>query len=159
MAHTSAKQTLLVTVGLPRSGKTTWARATGLPCVETDLVRKVLHGVEYMAKLEPVVWLVTEWIIEYMLRQGHSYIIVDATNITKKRREHWQRFATMAAIRFVLFDTAASDCVDRAVVNGEEELVPIIQRMATEYQPLDAQERQQLVSAAQFVAAGEQPVK
>ena len=35
---------LIVMVGLPRSGKTTWARKQGYPIVNPDSIRLAFHG-------------------------------------------------------------------------------------------------------------------
>ena len=45
---------IIVTVGLPRSGKTTWAREQGYPIVNPDSIRLSLHGKRFELLLEMV---------------------------------------------------------------------------------------------------------
>lgn len=45
-------------VGLPRSGKSTYAMNQGVPVVNPDSVRLALHGQPYIAEAEGMVWAV-----------------------------------------------------------------------------------------------------
>ena len=57
-------KTLILTVGLPRSGKTTWAKKTGLPIVNRDAIRIALHGQAYIQDAEEMI-TAFEW---YMVK-------------------------------------------------------------------------------------------
>ena len=48
-------KTLILTVGLPRSGKSTWALQQGHPVVNRDGIRKALHGEVYLQPAEDMV--------------------------------------------------------------------------------------------------------
>lgn len=39
---------LILTIGLPRSGKSTWAKQQGCPVVNPDSIRLALHGKAYI---------------------------------------------------------------------------------------------------------------
>ncbi len=130
--------TLLCTVGLPRSGKTTWARKQNLPIVSPDAIRLALHGQRFIAEAEPHVWAIAKTMVRALFLAGHSHIILDATNMTRKRRDEWQSIEWKTF--FKIIDTPARVCLDRAKAEGDEYIVPVIERMAAQYEGLQNDE-------------------
>src|SRR5688500_7348676 len=49
---------LVVVCGLPRSGKTTYARTRNEPIVSPDAIRLALHGERFNELSEPFVWAI-----------------------------------------------------------------------------------------------------
>jgi predicted kinase len=125
--------TLICTVGLPRSGKTTYARSTGHPIVNPDSIRLALHGRRFEALAEPFVWASAKLMVRSLFLAGHSRVIVDATNTTRKRRDEWKSPDWRTA--FHVIDTPAAECIRRAVEIGDAEIIPIIERMAAQWEP------------------------
>jgi len=124
---------LILTCGLPRSGKTTWARAQGHPIVNPDSIRLALHGERYLAPAEPFVWAIAYVMVDALFRAGHETVIVDATNGSAKRRSAWvDRFPSVSFSLHVI-DTAPSVCLARAATEGDSAIVPVIHRMAKEW--------------------------
>ena len=127
----SAPLELVLTVGLPYSGKSTYARAQGLPIVNPDSIRLALHGQRYAAPAEPFVWAIAQVMVEALFLAGHSRVIVDATHVTAKRREFWlDRYPDL---RLVVLRTSPAECIRRAKVASDDEIVPVIERMAKEW--------------------------
>lgn len=124
--------TLILTVGLPRSGKSTWARQTGLPIVNPDSIRLALHGQPFHADAEPFVWAIARAMVRALFLAGHATVVLDATNTTEKRRAEWQ--SEHWETRLQVFDTPADVCAERAVAAGRTDLLPVIERMAAQYQ-------------------------
>jgi predicted kinase len=124
---------IILTVGLPRSGKSTWARQQGLPIINPDAFRLALHGEPFLAKAEPMVWTLVFTCAEALLLAGNSTIIVDATNVSEKRRAQWATKFPDCEIELKVFDTSPEVCVERAILTGQEHLVPIIRQMAEEW--------------------------
>src|SRR5216683_5886868 len=83
------KPTLFLTVGLPRSGQSTWARGTNTPIVCPDEIRLALHGQRFIASAEPLVWAIARIMVSALFGAGHPRVILDATNLTKARRDEW----------------------------------------------------------------------
>jgi predicted kinase len=81
---------LILTVGLPRSGKTTWARAQGVPVASPDAISRALHGQRFIGVAEPFVWAIAKLMVRALFLAGHPTVIVDATNTTQKRRDEWK---------------------------------------------------------------------
>lgn len=127
-------KTLILTIGLPRSGKTTWARKQGYPIVNPDSIRLALHGQRYIKEAEPFVWAIAYTMADALFRAGHEKVIVDATNNTQKRRDEWiKRFSERVnEIRYKYFTVNKEDCIERAKAIGDEEIIPIIEKMDDE---------------------------
>jgi predicted kinase len=128
---------LILTVGLPRSGKTTWALTTGHPIVCPDSIRYALHGQRFLAQAEPFVWAMAYAMADALFLAGHGTVIVDATNVTARRREAWvERFACVppkAEISFHVIETDPATCIERARAEADNAIIPVIERMAAEW--------------------------
>jgi len=129
-------KTLICTVGLPRSGKTTWARAQGYPIVNPDSVRLALHGERFIGVAEPFVWAITFLMVRALFLVGHETIIVDATNTTFKRQEPWiKQFHTEECkVCFHVIKTSKEICLKRALDTNDNVIIPVIERMAEQYE-------------------------
>jgi predicted kinase len=130
--------TLILMVGLPRSGKSTWARHHGAPIVNPDSIRLALHGQRFQAEAEPMVWAIAKYMVQALFLAGHSFVILDATNTTKKRRDEWQN--KYWTVRYHVIDTSEEECVRRAREMDDDEIIPVIQRMARQFEPLSVEE-------------------
>lgn len=133
------KKRLYVTVGLPYSGKSTWAKDQGCPIVCPDAVRVAVHGERYLQRAEGLVWEITEHMVRALFLAGHGDVVLDATNISRRRRERWiqQDWTT----RFVEMDAGSRECLRRARDVGDEYIIPIIERMAERFEPVLEEER------------------
>lgn len=124
---------LILTVGLPRSGKTTWARAQGHPIVNPDSIRFALHGERFLKPAEPFVWAIAQVMVGALFLAGHETVIVDATNATAKRRQEWCDRFPGADVDFHIIDVAPSVCLARAAIESDNEIIPIIESMAAKW--------------------------
>jgi predicted kinase len=129
---------LIMMIGLPRSGKSTEALKMGHPIVCPDAIRLALHGHSYIQKTEPLVWAIAHTMVEALFEAGHKVVVLDVCNNTKKRRDEW-RSKTYLRV-FHPITTSADECIKRAESGGREELIPIIERMAAQHEPLDDSE-------------------
>lgn len=127
---------LYMTVGLPRSGKTTWAKAQGLPIVNPDSIRLALHGQPFVSSAEPFVWAIAKCMVRSLFLAGHEEVVLDATNTTVARREDWVSKDWIR--RFIICDELTDICVERAQQikdeNHRDGLISAIGRMADAYQ-------------------------
>ena len=119
---------LLLTIGLPRSGKSTWARATGYPVVNPDSIRLALHGQDFYAPAEPMVWAMARLMVSALFKAGHKVVVLDATNITEQRRREWH--SKDWNYGYVCFRTEKEECIRRARSLEQFDLIEIIERMA-----------------------------
>ena len=122
-------------VGLPRSGKSTKARALGFPIVEPDAIRKAYNCYPFNADLEPMIWATAHLMVHSLFNAGHNDVILDAVNHTRQRRNVWEN--KQYAIKYHLVDTCRDVCIARAIAGEQEYLVPIIERMASNFEWLN----------------------
>jgi len=124
---------LIVMVGLPYSGKSTYASKSGFPIVSPDAIRLALHGQRFIDKAEPMVWAIAGYMVEALFLAGHDNVILDATNTTKKRRDVWSCNREWET-QFVHINTSKEECIIRAKKNGDEEIIPVIERMSEQFE-------------------------
>jgi predicted kinase len=126
-------KTLLMTVGLPRSGKTSWAKAQGHPIVNPDSIRLALHGQRFLKEAEPMVWVMAKYMVASLFLAGHNTVILDATNTTMARRDEW---IDKRWVREMIPMYAGKDaCIERARALGDDDIIPIIEKMDAQFEP------------------------
>ena len=130
---------LILTVGLPRSGKSTWAKKQNLPIVNPDSIRLALHGNAFTGEAERMVWTQAHYMVKALFLAGHDVVILDATNTTKKRRDEWK--SKEWDTYFKVFKTPESICVERAFDDDSGLLIPIIRHMNENQEPLTEDEK------------------
>jgi len=130
--------TLIVMMGLPRSGKSSWTKAQGHPIVEPDAIRLAMHGQVYVQTAEPFVWATARTMVNALFISGHDTVIIDATHTRKHTRDSWKSEDYVTKIK--LIDTPAHVCIQRAIETGQEYLESVIERMVSEWEPLEEDE-------------------
>lgn len=131
---------LAITCGLPKSGKTTYARGlqeAGWVRVCPDEIRQALHGQGHHPPAEPLVWANAELTVRALLLSGHA-VVVDATNTTRKRRAPWlgiSRDLDVPLEAFVL-QTSAAECHERNQASEDPVPPEVIDRMNEQWEPV-----------------------
>jgi predicted kinase len=137
-----ADKFLILTVGLPRSGKTTWARQQaqqyGRTIVNPDSIRLAIHGQRFVQSAEGFVWATARAVVHALFLAGHTTVILDATNVTHKRRNEW--LSPHWLTRYKHLDTPLEVCVERARAANDQDIIPVIERMAHQFEPLGLDE-------------------
>lgn len=126
---------LIMTIGLPHSGKSTWARQQGLPIVNPDAIRLALYGQAFIPQAEKMVWTMAHYMMDALFLAGHETVILDATNVSEKRRLEWitHKYPVTVEVERQIFPTEPEECKRRALAHGRTDLVPVIERMAKEW--------------------------
>lgn len=137
---------LYITVGLPRSGKSTYAKSTGWPIVSPDSIRLAIHGERFIAQAEPFVWVIAKAMVRALFLAGHDKVVLDSTSISPVRRDDWK--STDWKRRFIIFSADKDECIRRARVIEDEYIVPVIERMAADFVPLTPVELDELAGLA-----------
>ena len=120
--------------GLPRSGKTTLARAIALeinaPIISLDAIRESLFDGGYIRRAEPFVRGVAEVMANSLMMSGTEVVIIDCCNITYAARERW-RVAMIARCNWVVVSlpTTADECSQRCKCTSSNHLIPVIRAM------------------------------
>lgn len=136
-------KTLILTVGLPQSGKSTWAQTESHPIVNPDSIRLALHGKPFIGLAEPFVWAIAKVMVRALFLAGHDAVILDATNTTRKRRDEWKSSSWCRS--FKVFDTPVEVCRDRAASSCNDQdhlegLLGAIDRMNDQFEPINERE-------------------
>lgn len=122
---------LILLAGLPRSGKTTWAtQNTTAPIVNPDSIRLALHGQRFAPSAEPFVWAIAKTMVRALFLAGHRTVVLDACNTTAKRRLEWESDDWRTDLHVI--ETSAVECIRRAVLTGDHDIIPVIKRMAAQ---------------------------
>lgn len=130
---------LICTVGLPRSGKSTWARSQGYPIVNPDSIRLAIHGQRFVSSAEPLVWATAKIMVRSLFLAGHNTVILDATNTTRNRRQEW--ISNEWGTFFKVVHTPREECERRANLENDSEILPVIYRMSKQFEPVESPER------------------
>lgn len=121
-------------VGLPRSGKSTEAKKyqeEGYVKVSADDFRQLMYGQRFYSEGEGMMWATRDIALKILLQQGVN-IVIDETNIDSSTRAKVIKLAEKYdySVDCVFMDTEANVCVKRAVDTQQEDLIPVIDKLA-----------------------------
>jgi predicted kinase len=130
---------LIITIGLPQSGKSTWAKELRHPIINRDSLRFALGGTIRYFDEEARVSEIERIMVKALFKAGHNTVIVDATHLKKKYIEAWKTFGVSPiwikdqernfTIQLVPFFTSLEECIDRAKVGfPEDDKFPLVIR-------------------------------
>lgn len=138
---------LIMTVGLPRAGKSTWckeySKKHGIPIVEPDAVRLSLYNQPFITEMEELVWHYVKIMIKSLFTAGHDKVILDNTGVTENLRMKW--LSPDWDIKFKVFDTPADVCIQRAIDGEREDLILVIERMDAAFESLNEWEKEKML--------------
>ena len=136
---------LILTIGVPGSGKSTWARGeadwnnrvlfdTPTIVVERDEIRHHLTGDHQNFRHEAEVTRIAEDRARVALSQGTTVIVAD-TNLRAKYRRRWAKMAEQcgASYREVVFDTPLDVCLARDAARDKPVGEEVIRRMHEQF--------------------------
>ena len=107
--------TVLVLVGLPGSGKSTWAAAQPITVLSSDAIRQLLSDDVNNQQIHKVVFRTLRFLLRRRLELGAPATIIDATSLLPAHRKPWIKLAHSlgALAEAVYFDTPLEDCLRR----------------------------------------------
>jgi len=133
------KLTVILMVGLARSGKSTWIKKNTKDNVVVcpDRIRKLIFGHQFHKEAEGFVWAYAKGMTKLLLEQGKS-VIIDATNINYSSRQQWYDIALeyKAKIKIIWVKTSLKECKERNEKSPEGERLPeeVLDRMAESFE-------------------------
>lgn len=80
-------------IGVPGSGKSTWARAQGHTVLSSDAMRGLLSGDETNQSIHGKVFAAIRHLLRTRLEIGVGPTIIDATNLRRRDRKVWLQIA------------------------------------------------------------------
>lgn len=134
---------LYVMVALPRSGKSTYVNEhfKDIVKVSADQLRLLTYGKRFRFEGESKVWYTRQIMLRALMEQGLD-IVIDETNTIKKSRKEILSLAKQYSYDTVaiVIKTDKEICTQRAIQTNQEDLVPVIERMAESYDEVTEEE-------------------
>lgn len=128
---------LIITVGLPGSGKSTYLARLGVNAISSDEVRRLIADDPHDQTMNARIFSAIRYLVRQRIAAGRPVTYVDATHLTKWERKPYIKIAQRydCTLEALFFDVPVEVCVAR---NQERErVVPeaIIQKMAQQMVP------------------------
>ena len=132
-----SKGAVVLAVGLPGSGKSTWFKRRGVSPLSSDMVRHVLFDNPSEQRYQDLVFGTLRSLLRARLIARMPMNYVDATNLSPKERRHWIRMAKDFGyeVHAVYFDVPLEVCTERNRRRGRVVPEDVMQRMAGKLRP------------------------
>jgi predicted kinase len=106
---------LILTVGLPGSGKSTWLARLGVNAVSSDEIRRWISDDPANQRIHRIVFRTVRYIVMQRLEIGRPVTYVDATNLTPWERRPYIRLGQLydCDVEAVFFDVPLEICLAR----------------------------------------------
>ena len=110
-----ARPRVVLLVGLPASGKSTWAHEQGTAVLSSDDIRFLLSDDPTNQLIHGMVFTTVRYLLRRRLELGRPVTYVDATNATRQERRPYIKLGQWydAAVEAVYFDTPIEVCKER----------------------------------------------
>src|ERR1019366_8483253 len=106
---------IVVLVGLPGSGKSTYLAQLGVTGLSSDTIRGLLADDETDQSIHPRVFATLRYLLRQRLAIGRPVTYIDATHLTPAERRPYARIAEWYGcdLEAVFFDVPVSVCIER----------------------------------------------
>jgi predicted kinase len=115
---------IIVAVGLPGCGKSTYFRKLGVNAISSDALRLQLADDENDQTIHPRVFAAMRYLLSERIALGRPVTYIDATNLTVRDRQPWIEIAHQnnCEIEALYFDIPLDLCKSRNA--GRRRIVP-----------------------------------
>ena len=136
------KGIVVLAIGLPGSGKSSWFKRHNLTPLSSDMVRSLLFDDVREQRFQDLVFSNLRSMLKARLIAKRPMNYVDATNLTPQERQHWIKLAKdyNYEVHAVFFDVPLEVCIERH--QRRDRVVPedVMRRMAAKLKPPSFQE-------------------
>ena len=136
-APRSPKGLVVLAIGLPGSGKSSWFKRHNVVPLSSDMVRSLLFDDVREQRFQDLVFSNLRSMLKARLIAKRPTNYVDATNLTPQERQHWIKLAKDYGyeVHAVFFDVPLEVCLERH--QRRDRVVPedVMRRMAAKLKP------------------------
>jgi predicted kinase len=133
----SPKGYVVLTIGLPGSGKTTWYKRRGVTPLSSDLLRSLLFDDITEQRYQGLVFSTLRSLLRARLIAKMPWNYVDATNLSPHERRQWIKMAKSFGyeVQAVFFDVPLAVCMERNSKRDRQVTDDVMQKMAERLKP------------------------
>jgi predicted kinase len=148
----SETQRIVVLVGLPGSGKSTYLERLGITPLSSDQIRQLLADDATNQAIHARVFQCLRYLLRHRLAIRRPVTYLDATHLTPKERRPYIKIAQRygCAVEALYFDVPLEVCLQRN--RGRSRVVPeeAVRAMATKLAPPSMQEGFRRVTVVRY---------
>src|SRR3954464_1908398 len=131
------KGVVVLTIGLPGSGKTTWFKRRGVTPLSSDMLRSLLFDDITEQRYQNLVFSTLRSLLRARLIAKMPWNYVDATNLSPRERKQWIGMARSFGyeVQAVFFDVPVEVCLERNRKRDRAVSEEIMRNMAQRLKP------------------------
>jgi predicted kinase len=137
VAVKSPRGYVVLTIGLPGSGKTTWYKRRGVSPLSSDMLRTILFDDITDQRYQGLVFSTLRSLLRARLIAKMPWNYVDATNLSPHERRQWIKMAKSFGyeVQAVFFDVPLSVCLERNSKRDRQVTDEVMHKMAERLRP------------------------